>query len=333
MVSLEDIRKAQQRINERGKDLCYETPILHSSRIDRLISEKVSRTIDIRFKADHLQPIGSFKIRGALNFALSLDDDTRARGLVTHSSGNHGAAVAQAGQFLGVPVAVVCPKDAPTDKVARMAYYGAEIISCEPTMASRVATCESVMNERGMTEIPPFNHVRTINGQGTLGLEILTQCPDVDAIVVAVGGCGLISGIIVSAKGVKPGVKVFGAEPSALDDTAASLREGNRRGPTNPAATSICDALRVSPPGSICWDIVSTGCDGVFTVDDSATLEAMRLVMLELKQVTEPSGSVATAALFSDEFIEMLRRDQSISQIVVVICGANIGLDSLKEYI
>lgn len=298
-----------------------------------MISERVGRAIEIRFKADHLQPIGSFKIRGALNFALSLDDETRGRGLVTHSSGNHGAAVAQAGQFLGVPVAVVCPNDAPKDKVARMKYYGAEIVYCEPTMESRLATCESVVKERGMTEIPPFNHVRTINGQGTLGLEILSQCPEVDAIVVAVGGCGLISGIIVSSKGLKPGVKVFGAEPSALDDTAASLKEGRRRGPTNPAATSICDALRVSPPGAICWDIISTGCDGVFTVEDSATLEAMRLIMLELKQVTEPSGSVATAALFSNEFIDMLRKDSNISRIVVVICGANIGLDSLKEYI
>ena len=331
-VTIESIIAAKERIRSCGTDLCFESPILRSPKLDRLISKQVNRDVKIYFKADHLQPVGAFKIRGALNFALSLDSETRSKGLVTHSSGNHGAAVAQAGQFLSVPVVVVCPENAPRDKVERMRYYGAEIVFCEPSMESRIAGCSRIVNERGMTEIPPFNHPWTMSGQGTMALEVHDQIGDVDAFLVAVGGCGLISGTIVAAKAKHPRVKVYGAEPSALDDTAASLKDGSLRGPSDPSQTSICDALRVGT-GSLCWEYVSRGCDGVLTVSDSATIEAMRVLIRELKQVTEPSGAVATAALLSPEFSDILVRDTSISRICVVICGGNIGIDGLKSYI
>jgi threonine dehydratase len=213
-----------------------------------------------------------------------------------------------------------------------MISNGAEIVFCDPTMESRIQTCSEIVSSRDMTEVPPFNHVWTMSGQGTIALEVASQVDSLDAYLVAVGGCGLISGIIVAAKALNPRVKVFGAEPTALDDTAASLREGVRRGPTDPTATSICDALRVTT-GPLCWEIVSKGCDGVFTVSDDRTIDAMRLLMTELKQVTEPSGAVATAALFTPEFIDILKNDASINSICVVICGGNIGIDTLKAYI
>jgi threonine dehydratase len=183
-----------------------------------------------------------------------------------------------------------------------------------------------------MSEVPPFNHPWTINGQGTLALELIEQVPDLDAILVAVGGCGLMSGVITVAKSSARNVQVFGAEPLAFDDTKASLAEDRRRGPTDPSATSICDALRVSPPGEICWDIIRGKCSGVFTAGDSATIRAMQMLMTDLKQVTEPSGAIATAVLFSDDFVNMLNADDRIKRIAVVICGANIGLDVLKRY-
>ena len=331
-LNLESIREARARIRASGGDICIETPILRSSRIDCLLSDRVGRTMEVVFKADHLQPVGAFKIRGALNFALSLDQATLSKGLTTHSSGNHGSAVAQVGQFLGVPVVVVCPRNAPTDKVDRMKYYGAEIVFCEPTLESRVQECEKIVRERRMTEIPPFNHIMTMAGQGTMALEISDQVKDLDAYIVAVGGCGLMSGIIVAAKSLTPEARIFGAEPRAVDDLAASLREGKRRGPTDPGATTICDALRV-PVGPLCFEVVSRGCDGVFIVDDSETQAAMRMMIKELKQVTEPSGAVATAALFSDECVAMLRGTPSIKKICVVICGGNISIETLKDLI
>ena len=331
-LTLESITQARCRLRNFGGDLLWETPIIRSRKVDRDLSEKVGRDVQVFFKCEHLQPVGAFKIRGALNFALLLDPQVRARGLVTHSSGNHGAAVAQAGQFLRVPVVVVVPQDAAVDKVERMKFYGAEIVFCEPNIESRMSVCADVLRKRGGTEIPPFNHAWTMSGQGTVALEANEQIGGIDAYMVAVGGCGLISGILVAAKAISPNVLVFGAEPSAVDDTALSLREGQRRGPSDPSATTICDALRVIN-GPLCFEVVSRLCDGVFTVSDAETIEGMRLIARELKQVTEPAGAVATAALFSSDFVFSLKRQPSITRICVVICGGNISIETIKELI
>jgi threonine dehydratase len=184
-----------------------------------------------------------------------------------------------------------------------------------------------------MTEIPPFNHEWTISGQGTLALEILDQVSEFDACVVSVGGCGLISGVITALKSSLPQVHVFGAEPSALDDTYASLKAGYRRGPTDPNATSICDALRVSPPGELCWDILVSGCDEVITVSDTQTIKALKVIMRDLKQIVEPSGAVALAAVLSETFISRLKSNPQITRIVVVLCGSNVAIDAIKQYI
>ena len=333
MVSLGGVRDALAKIEMNGRELCILSPILESSAINRTLSEQVGRTIRIVFKAEHLQPVGSFKIRGAMNFALSIDPSRRARGLVTHSSGNHGAAVAQVAEFLNVPCVVVVPRDTPDEKVGRIRSYGAEVIPCEHSIESRTTICSSIVLKRGMTEIPPFDHEWTIHGQGTLAMEIMAQVPNLDTIVVAVGGCGMIAGVITAAKGLNPTIRVYGAEPSAVDDTHASLKEGQRRGPTDPSAVSICDALRVSPPGKLGWEVVRSGCDGVILVPDSETIGAMKVLMNDLKQVVEPSGAVATAAVLSDDFIEILKMNPDMQQIVVVLCGGNIGIDAIRSYI
>jgi len=331
MVSFETVRKAEQRIAGNAGNEYIRSPLFNSRIFDSRVSSKVGRRIKVVFKAEHLQPVGSFKIRGALNFALSLDPQVLRQGLVTHSSGNHGIAVASVGRYLKVPVKVIVPSNAAREKIFLIESYGAEVILCEPNMESRISTCLQLVRERGMTEVPPYNHEWTMSGQGTLALELIEQEPDIDAIIVSVGGCGMISGVIKAAKGVNPAIKVYGAEPFAADDTLSSLRDGYRRGPTDSNASTICDALRASPPGELCWDVVSKECDGVFGASDSQTTGAIRLILGDLKQMVEPSGAIATAVLLSDAFVERLVEEVHIRKIAVVLCGGNIGVDLWKS--
>jgi threonine dehydratase len=333
MTTLAEIQRARERITSTVPRICLKTPVIESMNFNSMISMKVGRDIRVVFKCEHLQPVGSFKVRGALNFALSLESEILARGLVTHSSGNHGAAVAMVGQLLRVPVKVVVPSNAPCDKIELIHQYGAEIIYCEPTLEDRVRVCRMIVNDSGMSEIPPFNHNWTMNGQGTLALEFIEDVPSIDTLVVAVGGCGMISGVLTAAKGQNASLKVFGAEPTEADDTSASLKAGYRRGPTDPTAQSICDALRVSPPGELCWEIISGRIDGVFTAKNEETVEAMRIIMRELKQIVEPSGAIATAVILGDDFCSMLKQDDTIKTIGVVLCGGNIDLEYMKKLI
>ncbi len=332
-MNVDDIRAAAERLKPYNGKVFLRTPTIYSKPTSDYLESRVGRSVAVYFKCEHIQPVGSFKIRGALNFALSLSDEVRQRGIITHSSGNHGIAVAAVGEMLNIPVVVITPKDTTSGKVKRIRTYGADIVFCEPGLESREITTKQVSNERHMTIVPPFDHVWTMAGQGTIGLEILEDVPDADVVVAAVGGCGMISGITVAIKALNPSIKVYGAEPVAVNDTWASLRVGRRVGPTNPRQTTICDALRISPPGVACWEIVSRHVDGVLLVSDDQTVEAMKFLAVNMKQVTEPSGACATGLLFTTEFSDMLRADHSISKIVVIICGGNIELEHFVETI
>lgn len=331
MLDWESLKNAHERI--RSCEICRNTPVLTSTAMDRHISQKVGRPISLFFKCEHLQIVGSFKIRGALNFALSMPEAVRSKGLVAHSSGNHGAAVACVGRYLNIPVVVVAPSDAPVSKIRLIESYGAVVERCEPTLESRKQTCLRIATKLEMTEVPPFDHESIIAGQGTQAIEILEALPHTDAIVAAVGGGGMISGIISAAKHMSPRIKVFGAEPTNADSVSASLIAGQRRGPSKPEEITICDALRVSPPGARCWEVLSTSCDGIFLVDDASIREAMKCILFDLKQLVEPSGACAVAAVFSDEFILRLIESADISRIVVILCGGNVDPGVFKDLV
>jgi len=328
-----DVRTASARISKFTGSVIVKTPTLKSEMIDSIISQMVGRSIEIHFKCENLQPVGSFKIRGALNFALSLLENSRNCGLVTHSSGNHGIAVAAAASILKKTSVVVVPKGAPQTKMDMIQKYGAELAYCEPTLESREQVCNQISLDRDMAIVPPFDHHWTMAGQGSMAIEISEQVPELDAILVAVGGCGMISGIATSLKAKQPHVRIYGIEPDAVDDTKQSVLCGHRTGPTNENASTICDALRVNPPGELCFPIVQQKVDGIMTVSDAQVIDAMRILWSQLGQMTEPSGACATAGLFTDEFVGILKSDINIKNVCVVVCGGNIEDSFFHELI
>ena len=333
MLELYDIEEARKRIGSIECDSFMLTPVRSFDSIDKEVQRRIGRDVSIVFKCDHEQPVGSFKIRGALNFVLTSGDEGKRRGFVTHSSGNHGLAVAAAARFVGAKAVVVVPKGAPVEKVEKIVAEGADIVECEPTLEARQTACAKLCRENNMIEIPPFNHLNTMAGQGTMGLEIFDQVPDVDAVLAAVGGCGMIAGISTALKSKNPNIEVIGVEPSAVDDTFESLKAGYLRGPSDPSRVTICDALRVNPPGPLCFPIVQKLVTEVIPVDDQAVVDAMRLLWKEGGIMTEPSGACATAGLTSKKFLDRLESNPSLKKIVVIICGRNIAEKAFQEII
>jgi threonine dehydratase len=225
---------------------------------------------------------------------------------------------------LGIRAIIVVPKDAPSAKLDLIRGFGAELAYSEPNLESRESVCEELSQKYGLAVVPPFNHEWTMAGQGTILADVLEELPELDAILVAVGGCGMISGISTLAKSAARHIHVYGVEPEAVDDTVLSLSCGYRRHPTDTTASTICDALRVSPPGELCFPIVQKYVDEVFTVSDAQVIQAMKLHWDHLGQKTEPSGACATAGLLSEKFLAILKCNPSIQRVCIVICGGNI---------
>ncbi len=274
------------------------------------------------FKCENLQKGGAFKARGAANAVLCLDDDVAARGVVTHSSGNHAQAVAIAAANRGIDAHIVMPKDAPRVKRLAVEGYGARVIPCEPTLESRHATAARVVQETGGTLIPPFDHPDVIAGQGTTAIELLEVVPDLDAVIVPVGGGGLISGMTLALRELAPRVRVFGAEPSGADDAARGKRSGTRVDRMTP--DTIADGLKTTL-GDLTWPVVRDLVEDILVVDDLLTVSAMKLVYERMKLVIEPSGAVPLAAVFSRRFAD---RD-GLERVGVVFSGGNADLDAL----
>jgi threonine dehydratase len=324
MLEFKDIILAKDRIEKT--DCVVRTSTKTFSSINCALEKLVGRSpINVVFKCDQEQSVGSFKIRGALNFVLHSGIEGIKRGFVTHSSGNHGLAVAYAARSVGAKAVVVVPRGSPIDKVEKIKLAGAELVECEPTLESRQKECAKICTERNMIEIPPFNHLQTMAGQGTLGLEIAEQVPDADVVIAAVGGCGMIAGVSTALKSINPKITIIGAEPSAVDDTIESLKNGKLCGPSDATRTTICDALRVNPPGPLCFEIVQRLVSDIIPVEDEAVIDAMRMLWKEGNIMTEPSGACATACLFSKNFIDLLKEHSEWKRIVVIICGRNIA--------
>ncbi len=311
-ATIEDIRAARRRI----ESFVHRTPVLTSATLDELSGRH------LHFKCEFLQKTGSFKYRGATNAVQMLSDDEAARGVVTHSSGNHAQALALAARVRGVRATVVMPSNSAEIKKCAVRGYGAEIIECEPTLEARESTAARVLAQTGGAMIPPFNHPNVIAGQGTLALELLDECPHLDAIIVPLGGGGLISGVTLAAKALKPSIRIIGAEPELAGDAAASKREGS----IQPAMTplTIADGLRTSL-GPLTFPVVRDLVDEIVLVSEAEIAAHMRLVWERMKITIEPSAAVGVAVACS----EWMRARHDLREVGVVLCGGNVDLSAL----
>jgi threonine dehydratase len=307
---LDDIRDAAVRIAPHAQL----TPVLRSRSLDALAG------CELHFKCEHLQRIGAFKFRGAGNAVFGLDPAQAARGVVTQSSGNHGAAIALACRLRGIPAHVVVPRAAPRIKLAAIRDFGARIIPCEVAQADRDRVTAQVLADTGGELVHPYNDARVIAGQGTATLELLHQAPGLDAVIAPVSGGGLLSGTALAAKGLRPDIAVYGAEPAQAADAFESLRQGRRI--TDMTPDTICDGLRAHL-GTLTFAILSRHCDAMLLAAETEIVAAMRLLWERLKQVVEPSGAVALAAILGAPERFRGRR------VGVILSGGNVDLDTL----
>ena len=278
-------------------------------------------------KCENFQPMGAFKIRGAYNMLAQLSSDALSRGVITYSSGNHGQAVALAAKLLGATAVIVMPTTAPKVKIEGAQGFGAEVTFAGTTSLERKARAEEIAAERGLTMVPPFDHPMIIAGQGTVGLEILDQCPDVATVVVEVGGGGLSSGVAAAIKQRKSDVRVVGVEPEGAAKMSRSLEAGTPV--TLERVASIADGLMTVRPGDLTFEHVRTFVDQVVTVTDAEMVRAIQWLYRHARLVVEPSGSVTTAAV-------MLGRggiDPSQGPVVAIVSGGNVEAAKYAEYI
>jgi threo-3-hydroxy-L-aspartate ammonia-lyase len=270
-------------------------------------------------KPECLQPVGSFKLRGAYSAISALPEQVRQRGVVAHSSGNHAQAIAYAAALLGVPATVVVPDNAPEAKLGPTRRLGAQIVTCEPTLAARIAATEDLISRYGYTLIPPFDHRDVIAGQGTIGLEIAEQCPGVDLVTVPISGGGLISGIAAAIRATCPEARVIGVEPELAADARDSFRQRERIAwPAADTQRTIADALRVEQIGVLPFQHILSLVDDVVTVTEDEMRGAMRRTAAGAHLVAEPGGAAAIAAC-------LYRRDLPPARApVAVLSGGNV---------
>ena len=283
-------------------------------------------------KAESLQPIGAFKIRGAYVAVASLSAEERRRGVITYSSGNHAQGVARAARLLGSPAVVVMPSDAPALKRARVEADGAEVVVVGPSSDERQQVAEELAARRGLAIIPPFDDDRIIAGQGTVGLEIVEDCPDVVAVLVPIGGGGLASGVAAAVKAIAPSVRVIGVEPELAADARDSLRQGRIvRWSSDDVSRTIADGTRTTALGVRTFAHLSRLLDDVVTVSEDEIAAGVRLAAELSRLVAEPSGAVAVAAV-------AFRRaeagiDSADGPVVAVVSGGNVDPDRYRTYL
>ena len=316
MVSLDDIRAAQAIL----QGIAVRTPLF-----------EWAGTADQRklfLKLENLQPIGAFKLRGAYNKVASLSDAERRRGVISYSSGNHAQGVAYAARALGVKAIIVMPSNAPKNKLAATAALGAEIVTVGPGSEERRLRAEQLAAEYGYAIVPPYNDEKIIAGQGTVGLEILEDLPDVETVLVPVGGGGLISGVSAAIKLSNPKVKVIGVEPELAADAQASLRAGRIVSfPAAQVSQTLADGLRTQSIGAINFEHIRAYVDDIVSVTEDEIREAMRALSANAKTVAEPSGAVSVAA-----FLFHAGELPGTKINVAVISGGNIDPTLLAEF-
>ena len=310
MVTYNDIEKAHQRIS----DHIHNTPILTSDSLDNELGS------NLFFKCENFQKTGSFKIRGATNSILQLNDTEIKNGIITTSSGNHGAAVAFIADKIGTSSKIIMPNNTPKNKIENVQRYGGEIFYCEPNIKSREDTLEKMIQKSGGSIIHPYNDEKIIAGQGTAAKELIEIVPDLDAIICPVSGGGLLSGTLLAAKNLKPDIKVFGAEPENADDTYRSIL--NNKIMSNETTDTIADGLRAQV-GTVTFPIIKENVDKILLVSEEMIISSMYMIWQRLKIIIEPSCSIVLAAL-------MLNSNKFLNKKVgLILTGGNYDLKQI----
>jgi threonine dehydratase len=309
-TTLADVREAAARI----APWAHRTPVLTSASLDRLLGAS------LWFKCENLQRAGAFKFRGAMNAVSKLSPAELERGVATHSSGNHAAALALAAQIRGARSFIVMPRTAREVKKRAVAGYGGEISFCAPTLDARETTLQRVLAETGCVAIHPYNDLDILAGQGTAALELIDDVPDLDTVIAPVGGGGLLAGTAIAVSELDPRIRVIGAEPAGADDAYRSLQAGHILPSVDPR--TIADGLLTSL-GELTFPVVRDRVESIVTVSEQAIIAAMRLVWERMKIIIEPSSAVPVAALLEK------REQVGGRRIGVILSGGNVDLDDL----
>jgi threonine dehydratase len=309
-VTLQNIRDAHVRI----KPHIHRTPVLSST----ILNEKIGASIF--FKCENFQKVGAFKARGAANAIFSLTDEQARRGVVTHSSGNHGAALAWAAAKRGVKATVVVPSNAPAPKKMAIEAYGATIVYCEPNVVAREGAVAKLIAEHGFELVHPFDDDRVIAGQGTAAVELLEEISDLDIVIAPLGGGGLLSGTAIAVKEINAAIKVFGGEPRGADDGYRSFTSGVRV--TEATPNTICDGLRTVLSART-FDNIRRNVDGIGVASEENVVKAMRMTWELLKIIVEPSCCPPLAAILEGNI------DVKGKRVGIILTGGNVDLDKL----
>ena len=309
-LNLDRIRAAHEQI----RPYIHRTPVITSERLDE------ASAASLFFKCENFQKIGAFKARGATNAVFALDEPTARRGVATHSSGNHGAALARAAKLRKIPAHIIMPSNSTKVKIRAVEDYGAQVVFCEPTEQARETTCAEVIRKTGATLIHSFENEHVMAGQGTAAVELLEDVRDLDLIMCPVGGGGLLSGTAIVAKSMRPQIKVIAVEPANADDAAQSFRAGQRL--VTEKRFTIADGLRTNI-GEPNFAIVQHYVDDIATVNEDAIISAMRTIWETMKIVIEPSAAVPYAAIMENKV------DVQDKRAGIILTGGNVDLDAL----
>jgi threonine dehydratase len=308
--TLQDIQQAARRI----KPYIHRTPVLTNESLNQAVGANVF------LKCENMQKVGAFKFRGASNAVWSLSEEEAARGVCTHSSGNHAQALALAARMRGIPAYIVMPNNAPSVKKNAVAGYGGQITFCEPTLEARESTLEQIRLDTGARVVHPYNDERVIAGQGTVGLELLEEIPDLDVIIAPVGGGGLLSGTSIAATEIKHAIRVIAGEPEMADDAYRSIKVGEIIPSANPK--TIADGLLTSL-GTLTFPIIQKRVEQIVTVSEQGIIEAMKFIWERAKIIIEPSAAVAVGVLWEKKI------DLYGLKVGVILSGGNVDLEKL----
>lgn len=315
MLNIEMIHEARDRIGSR----IHRTPVVTSRQFNQVAGKEVF------FKCENLQRAGAFKIRGATNKIHSLTDDEKRRGIVAFSSGNHAQAVALAGREAGVRAVIAMPTDAPKAKVSATRGYGAEVVFYDRQKQDREAFALDLAERDKLVMVPPYDDELILAGQGTCGLELMEEVPDLDCVLTPCSGGGLFAGVATAARALNPKVRCFPVEPADADDTRQSLLKGERV--TIPPPATIADGLRVQIPGRLTFPIVQQLAEDVLTVSDEEIVDTLRFILFRMKLLVETSGVAAAAAVM----FQKLPAD--VKRVGVVLSGGNIDPELLAQLV
>jgi threonine dehydratase len=313
-VTFDDVQRAAERI----KGIAQRTPVMTS----HAFNEKSG--VDAVFKCENLQKGGAFKIRGAANFLYLIPKADLPRGVVAYSSGNHAQAVAIAAKSVGAPATLVMPEDAPRSKVEATQAQGPRIIRFDRFKDDRSAIGAKISAETGATLVPPYDHPWTMAGAGTTALELLDQAPDLDTLVICIGGGGLIAGCSIAAKHIKPSIRIFGVEPAAANDTYLSFAAGKRV--QIGAPDTIADGLRSPSPGELTFPIIQKHVEQIVLVSEDEIRATVKFLLLRMKILVEPSGAVSAAAVLYGKL------PAGLGRVGIVLSGGNVDFEQLAGF-